>query len=50
MEKETIVGVCGITCSVCTEYKSERCKGCGPKVPEDVCPLPKCAKEKEVKF
>jgi hypothetical protein len=46
MAKELKIGVCGIVCGKCPEYINERCKGCSPKVPADICPLPKCADDK----
>ncbi len=48
MEKEPKIGVCGIACFKCREYIKEKCKGCSAAIPEKICPLPKCAKQKEV--
>ena len=46
MNKELKIGVCGIACGKCAEYISNRCKGCSPEIPADICPLPTCAENK----
>ncbi len=45
-----IIGVCGIACFKCNKFINNECKGCSPKITEDICPLPKCAKNKGMEF
>ena len=42
------IGVCGLACYKCVKFKTDECKGCSPKIPADICPLPSCAKKKGV--
>jgi hypothetical protein len=48
MNKEMKMGACGIACYKCPLYLKDKCKGCSIDIPEDICPLPKCAQEKGV--
>lgn len=48
MEKEAVIGVCGLACSECPKFKADECFGCSPKIPADICPLPSCAKERGI--
>ena len=45
INNELKIGVCGLVCSKCPKYKIKECPGCQPN---EFCPLPACAKEKEV--
>jgi len=48
MAEELKIGACGIACCKCPEF--EKCGGCSIKVPDDVCPLPKCVDSKGIKL
>lgn len=50
MNKTKIIGVCGLACYKCPKFKQNECKGCSPKIPEHLCPLPKCASKKGISF
>jgi len=39
------IGVCGLVCEYCPLFTSKKCPGCRPN---EFCPLPACAKEKNV--
>ena len=47
MNGELKIGICGITCGKCPEYTAKRCPGCRPN---EICPLPACAKERGLDF
>jgi len=44
-ENEPKIGVCGIVCEKCPKYISKECSGCGPN---EICPLPACAENKNI--
>ncbi len=41
------IGVCGLVCSKCPKYVTKECSGCQPN---EVCPLPVCAKGKGLDY
>lgn len=45
MPDDLRIGVCGIVCGKCSKYVSGECPGCRPN---EVCPLPECAKNKNI--
>lgn len=47
MNKQQKIGACGICCSQCFLFKEQKCPGCQPN---EVCPLPECARQKEIDF
>jgi len=45
--KNIKIGVCGLACSKCSKFKEKKCPGCQPS---EHCPLPECAKNKDLDF
>lgn len=53
MNKEVVLGVCGLACSECPKYVEEKqseedCDGCSSEIQAELCPLPSCAEERGV--
>ena len=52
MEQIELLGYCGVDCSVCSDFVSEKCPGCRQSIwPEgDACPPLSCCKEKAIRL